>query len=121
MYSAADSFSLACPCSRVTPALETRRRLEEVTLIDRVRIELERHPEFRRLSDFGEVEHGTDDADDFVWIAAELNRLPDDVGIAAEPARPQPVAEHGDAGTPGRSSSRENVRPLNTGAPKSLK
>ena len=80
-------------------SLETSRRLEEVALIDRVRIELERHPQLRRLSDFGQVERGTDDADDFVWIAAELNRLPDDVGIAPEPARPQPVAEHGDAGT----------------------
>ena len=69
-------------------ALEPRRGREEVALIDRVRIELERHPELRRLANLGEIEVGADDADHFVRIAAQQNRLADDVGIAAETPLP---------------------------------
>ena len=75
--------------------LETRGRLEEVTLIDGVRIELERDPEIGLLSELRDVELRADDADDDEWIAAERDRLADDAGIRRESPRPEAVAEHG--------------------------
>ncbi len=77
-------------------ALEPRRGREEVALIDGVRIELERHPQLWRHANLGEIEVRADDADHFVRIAAQQNRLADDVGIAAEPPLPQAITDDRD-------------------------
>ena len=121
VYSAADSFSRACPCSRDTPRLRRAGSLEEVTLIDRVRIELKRHRSSGRFPDLRQIERRTDDANYFVRITARRKIvLPMMSGSLPNRRVHSPWLKTATFGPPG-SSWAENVRPLNSGAPKSLK
>jgi hypothetical protein len=77
--------------------LQTRRGLEEVALIDGVRIELEGNPELGRVpAELRQVELRPDDPDHDMRITTELERLADDRRVAAEPPYPETMAQHGD-------------------------
>ncbi len=71
-------------------------RSEVVPLVFRVRVELERNPDFWVSYQILNVEVAQH-ADYFVGIAAQGNGPADDVGIPIEAATPQLIAEHSDA------------------------
>src|SRR5204862_1119763 len=76
--------------------LEPSGGLKIVPLIAAVRIELERYVHLGHRSEILGMIVGTDDADHGVDVAAERNRLADDVGIAAEAAGPESLADERD-------------------------
>ena len=82
--------------------LQARRGPEIVSLIGRVPIELERDPDLRRrpAPPVFDVEGRAEDADHGIRLVAERDRASHDGRIAAEPPRPQAVAEHGNGAAP---------------------
>ena len=67
-----------------------------MALIRRLRIDLKRSPQLRLEAEALDVEARPEDADDGVRLAAEHDGPADDSRVAAEPARPQPVAHDDD-------------------------
>src|SRR6185436_18098969 len=65
-----------------------------MTLIHRVRIELERYPDLGRRADIADVELAGDDADDRIRIAGQRDALAKNVRIAVQTLRPEVVAQN---------------------------
>src|SRR5687768_9368333 len=66
-----------------------------MALVHRVRIELERYPDFGRVAEIADVELAADDADDRVWVPGQRDALAEDVRVARETLRPEVVADDG--------------------------
>src|SRR6185437_15561138 len=75
--------------------LDPSRGGEVVALIDAVRVELERQPDVRRVAKVRRVEARRRDADDDIRIAAQRDRLADDVAVRCEAAGPPSVRQYG--------------------------
>ena len=78
------------------PGLQPRVDLQVVLVVHRLALgrERDRHPELFAVG--GVVERRRHDADDVVGASVERDAAPDRRRIAAEPPRPEAVAEHGD-------------------------
>ena len=66
-----------------------------MSLIGAIWVELKGRPYIRwRIA--VEIEAGREDSDDDVRVAAEQNRFPNDIGVAAEPTLPEAMADDDD-------------------------
>ena len=82
-----------------------------------MKIQLKRYEHVGRRAEIAEIETRRHDADYGVGIAAQRNRLADDLGVAGIAPVPESVTEHHDFFPCGRSSSRLKVRPRTGVAP----